>query len=505
MGTELIQGQHLADAFLSLLPPATPKIPSIQLGTKSAPKEIVDGLCVMAEKKEPALWEGIWNPVGLGLISYLSRSEADMALAGAIARAGVLTNVPDDMLPDAVMLCFMQSGLYRPEKHRQMVKYTIPKVIASALAYRDQQTEQAGYNADSGHEQSTWLPPHNPKAKGVQKPTYDLRNFVLNGQSGAMTASMLTDTFILGRLALLGQWTAFYAKPNHGKTLLVIWQLIQAIKSGAIKGADVFYINADDTHKGLVFKLTLAEKHGFNMLAPGHQGFKPAMLADILLRLIENGEASGKIIILDTLKKFTDIMDKKIATAFGEVVRQFISHGGSVIVLAHVNKHRGEDGKVIFSGTSDVVDDADCAYTLDIVQDNPASRTRTVKFDNIKSRGDVALTASYTYDHMEGATYQDRLDSIKPLNEAELKQAQEARCRDELLTKHSEAIEAITSCLLDDITLKTELIKEATERSTVSKAKITTALVDHTGAYPQLWCVEVRDKNAHNYHLNRIL
>ncbi len=504
MGTELIQGQSLADAFLSLLPPAIAKIPAIQLGTKSAPKEIVDGLCVMAEKKEPALWEGIWQPVGLGLISYLSQSEADMALAGAIARAAVQSNVPEDMLPDAAIQCFMQSGLYRSEKHTQMVKHTIPKVITSALAYRDQQAEQAGYNADSGREQSTWLPPRHPKAEGAQKPTYDLRNYVLNGQSGEMAANMLTDTFILGRLALLGQWTAVYAKPNHGKTLLIIWMLIQSIKSGTIKGADMFYINADDTYKGLVFKLTLAEKHGFNMLSPGHKGFKAAMLAVSILHWIENGEASGKVIILDTLKKFTDIMDKKIATAFGEVVRQFISHGGSVIVLAHVNKHRGEDGKVIFSGTSDIVDDADCAYTLDIVQDNSASRTRTVEFTNIKSRGDVALTASYTYDYMDGATYQDRLDSVKPLNEAELKQAQEARRRDELLAHNREAVEAITSCLLEGITLKTELIKEATERSTVSKAKIKTALVDHTGA-GQLWSVEVQGKNAHNYYLNRIL
>ncbi len=504
MGAELIQGQHLADAFLSLLPPATAKIPPTQLGNESAPKEIVEGLCVMAEKKEPALWEGIWQPVGFGLISYLSQSEADMALAGAIARAGVQLNVPDDMLPNAVIQCFMLSGLYRPEKHKTMVNHTIPKVITSALAYRDQQAEQAGYNADSGHEQSTWLPSHHPKAKDAQKPTYDLRNYVLNGQSGAMAANMLTDTFILGRLALLGQWTVIYAKPNHGKTLLVIWQLIQAIKSGAIKGADVFYINADDTHKGLVFKLTLAEKHGFNMLSPGHKGFKSAMLAGSILHWIENGEASGKIIILDTLKKFTDIMDKKITTAFGEVVRQFISHGGSVIVLAHVNKNRGEDGKVIFSGTSDVVDDADCAYTLDIVQDAPVSRTRTVEFTNIKSRGDVALTASYEYDRMEGATYQQLLDSVKPLNETELTQAQEARRLDELLTRNSEAIEAITSCLLEGITLKTELIKEATERSTVSKAKIKIALANHTGA-GQLWSVEVRGKNAHNYRLNRIL
>ena len=42
-----------------------------------------------------------------------------------------------------------------------------------------------------------------------------------------------------------------YAKPNTGKTLLVIWMLIQAIKDKKIDGKNVHYINADDDYKGL--------------------------------------------------------------------------------------------------------------------------------------------------------------------------------------------------------------------------------------------------------------
>ena len=33
-------------------------------------------------------------------------------------------------------------------------------------------------------------------------------------------------------------------------------------------------------------------------------------------------------------------------------------------MLAHTNKNRDSAGKVVFGGTSDIVDDVDCAFTL---------------------------------------------------------------------------------------------------------------------------------------------
>ncbi len=392
---------------------------------------------------------------------------------------------------------------FKPEKTNWRAVFT--KAQAGGWINPLSNAAQVRSDGCSAQEQGAWLGQHGGGARGAQKPVYDMSAFVLNGQSAVMAASMLTDAFILGMMAILGQWTVFYAKPNAGKTLLIIWLLIQAIRSGEIKRApDVFYINADDTHKGLVFKLKLAEQHGFNMLAPGYNGFKADMLAGVLSNWIQKGEASGKIIILDTLKKFTDIMHKSQSSAFGEAIRQFILHGGSVIALAHVNKHRGEDGKVVFSGTSDVVDDADCSYMLDTVSEDPIGRIRTVKFDNFKSRGDVTMTASYQYNYMDGATYQQRLDSVRPLDAEESRKTQERQRIDKKLFRNGEAIQAITSCIRDGITLKTDLINKATERSTVSKAKIKAALNDHTGeSFPDghLWSVEVIDNNAHNYRL----
>ena len=58
---------------------------------------------------------------------------------------------------------------------------------------------------------------------------------------------MVEQQSLLDGLALMGQATVLYAAPNTGKTLLVLWLLIQAIKEGRVDPSLVFYINCDDS------------------------------------------------------------------------------------------------------------------------------------------------------------------------------------------------------------------------------------------------------------------
>ncbi|WP_084610177.1 PriCT-2 domain-containing protein [Sedimenticola selenatireducens] len=331
----------------------------------------------------------------------------------------------------------------------------------------------------------------------------NLDQFALNGQSAEMEARMLEDVFVLGRIAILGQSTVIFAKPNSGKTLLSLWLLIEAINDQRMKGSNVFYVNADDSHKGLAHKLRLAEKHGFKMLAPGYAGFKASILVDVLNQMIASGESRGRVLILDTLKKFTDLMKKDRASEFGEVIRQFVLHGGTAVMLAHVNKHRAEDGKVIYSGTSDSVDDADCAYTLDIVTDDTATGIRTVKFENFKARGAVDLEAVYQYDASSEASYLDRLDSIKQLSDREKTRAERFKKYETDL----DGIDAIRIAISEGTVLKTELVKTATTRSALSRRTIVRILNEYTGADInnfEFWnlSVDAANKNAHIYKLN---
>ena len=330
---------------------------------------------------------------------------------------------------------------------------------------------------------------------------FDLSQFSLNGKSQAMRSKMMADKYVLGRIAILGQATAIYAKPNSGKTLLTLHLLIESVAAGNINGADVFYINADDTYKGLVQKLELAEKYGFWMLAPGHGNFDSDMLLRILQKMIEEGTATGKVLILDTLKKFTDIMDKRVSSNFGKVMREFVSHGGTLIMLAHTNKNRDTNGKVVFSGTSDIVDDADCAYTLDAT--DTGSDTKTVLFENFKQRGDVAREVAYTYSTTEKQSYLDLLASVCELDEAK-KQAHQDHARIvQMLERNTDIIEAITEALDSGVCLKTDLIDQASKASGISKPKIGKALDAHTGKEWQSghrWYVTKAEKNAKIYH-----
>lgn len=362
-----------------------------------------------------------------------------------------------------------------------------------------------------------WIAEHNiPKARAeVAKETADISGllnsptdepfslamFALNGKSTDMEKQMLDDKFILGKLAILGQATVFYASRNAGKTLITLRMLIDAIEAGNVEPQHVFYINADDNFKGLVTKLKISERYGFHMLAPTHMGFQAEMLTAYMAKMIEAGTARGCIIILDTLKKFADVMDKKRGSEFGKDLRQFVMHGGTVIALAHVNKHRDSEGKVIFSGTSDIPDDVDAVYTADVIEDNAG--TRTVLFENQKNRGDNAATASYSYTKIEGTTYQQLLDSVRSVSEAEAEEARKAKEVAERLAANRTVIQAITDAIAEGVIHRTELIAAVKESTGESANRVTKVLDEHTGESLMLghrWTCERGEKNARIYH-----
>lgn len=333
-------------------------------------------------------------------------------------------------------------------------------------------------------------------------PKFTLKQFSLNGKSEEMKKQMLEDKYILGRLAIYGQYTVFYASPNVGKTLLILWMLIKAIKSGEIKGSDIFYINADDNHKGLAHKVALAERYGFHMLSPSYNGFESSKFFQYIQSMIDDDSAKGKIIALDTLKKFTDVMRKDKASEFGKMMRAFVLRGGSIICLGHANKHKDPAGKSVYGGTSDIADDADCYYMLEEIQIN--DKTKTVRFENRKSRGDVDKTATFTYTNQKVMNYQELLDTVQPISESEAEAIAEINAMNNRLTNNQEVIEAITSAIKDGITLKTKLIKSVAEIVCIGASKVKKVLDQHTGSnYSKgdRWTYSIGDKNGQTYSL----
>lgn len=132
---DLIEGQHLVDALLQLLPvnQKIPNSPVINTANNAAPSSIVADLCMAMQRQEPLLWKGVWQKSAFDTIGYPSQSEADMALCGALARYAVSIGVTNQVLPDTIMQAFANSALYRPDKHNTVENYAIPKAISSAL------------------------------------------------------------------------------------------------------------------------------------------------------------------------------------------------------------------------------------------------------------------------------------------------------------------------------------------------------------------------------------
>ena len=327
-----------------------------------------------------------------------------------------------------------------------------------------------------------------------------VRGFSITGQSTELKRKMLSDVFIMDRIAILGQWTAIYAAPGTGKTLLTLWMLRDQISKGLIHGNQVFYVNADDNYKGMTEKLEIAEKFGLQVLVPNFNGFAVDQMLPLMISLAKSGQAHGVIFVLDTLKKFTNLMDKRTSSEFGNTARQFVTAGGSLIVLAHTNKHKDAEGKGVYSGTSDIVDDSDCGFIIDKLgeSDEFAGKKTTVEFSHIKSRGDVASTLGFTYSK-GGQSYSDLLDSVIRIDEKTLKGSKQQIEAEKQLASDTEIIEAAYLAIKAGINTKDALIKEikkGTAESTASVRRIIEARTGNDYGQGHRWAVEAGGHNA---------
>jgi len=339
-----------------------------------------------------------------------------------------------------------------------------------------------------------------PKPK---KTGFSFEKISLRGQAKEMEKKMLDDTFIIQDMAIQGQSTAIYAGPNTGKTLFIMKEITAAIAQGNFNGDDLLYINADDTYKGLVQKIKIAEDAGFHMACPGHNGFKSTDLVDMLAEFTEKDTAQGKIIILDTAKKFTNLMDKKIASEFGNVVREFVGKGGSVIMLAHVNKHKGADGLSIAAGTSDIADDADCVYIGDVKVDSDCERV--VQWRNTKSRGDVKSVIDFKYNKSQ-KHYPDLLNSVERVDDSEMHQKIKINARDKFARDNIEIVSAIKDCIEAGQNTRKE-IEDYLYMTGTSRRQTKKVLFELTGDNifnGELWYRSKEFEHGYKYFLNKI-
>ena len=321
-----------------------------------------------------------------------------------------------------------------------------------------------------------------------------LDQYSLMGNLDELEKNTVEQTPILGDIALKGQSTVLYSAPNCGKTLITLYMLIEAIKSQVVDPNKVYYLNMDDTGQGLLEKARLGEEYGFHMLADGHNGFKSAMFINIITHMIESDLCLNVIIILDTLKKFVDVMSKDKTSRYSSVIRIFISKGGTLIALAHTNKKPDSNGKPVYGGTSDIIDDCDCAYTIAKVNNDKDSTQKVVGFENIKRRGSNAQTVAYTYTLESNISYNQLLLSVTALDPNQLKPLKQA----EAIKADADLISIVKTCLLKGINTKMRLADAVALEAGVSKRSALTVIERYTGEdlTAHQWSFVVRERGA---------
>ena len=307
------------------------------------------------------------------------------------------------------------------------------------------------------------------------------------------------QVLIFGQLALLGQATVIYALANTGKTLILIHLIIEAIKKGLIDPARLYYINMDDNSSGLVDKLHLVVEYGFHMIADGHRGFEAKEFREAMVKMIESNTARGAIVVLDTLKKFVNTMNKDESRAFTKVVRQFSLKGGTVIALSHANKNPGADGKIKYTGTTDIVDDFDCAYTLQTLSTHTDTNLKVVEFTNIKRRGDVAVNAAYSYALDRGLSYNELLSTVAEVDPDELKPIKQAA----ELESDATVIAAVEAAIAAGIVTKMKIVDAVAARASVTTRQVLKVIEKYTGNDPSVhrWVFFVRERGAKVFEL----
>ena len=236
-----------------------------------------------------------------------------------------------------------------------------------------------------------------------------------------MKRNLENEYYVMDGIALDGQITLFYAKPNTGKTLIFMKLLIDGIEAGKIQASDIMYINADDGYRGLCTKTEIASQYGFEMIAPAEAGVSPADIIVLLDEMANTDDANGKIIVLDTLKKFADMMSKRDQANLYMVLRRLVAKNATVIIAGHANKHLDKDGNLVYEGTSDTMNDVDCAYSIYLMTE--PNGDVVVEFRREKSRGDNLFKASYGYKRLEGMTYMELINSVYKLDDTTAEKA----------------------------------------------------------------------------------
>ncbi len=180
-----------------------------------------------------------------------------------------------------------------------------------------------------------------------------------------------------------GQYNALIAESNGAKTTIVM-----SLAPGWVKrGYKVTYVNADIAANDALEAFDQAEEGGFDLLLPDCadggvsmrdvvDGLENALSLDVTF--------DREVWVFDTLKKMTDVIDKRASKRLYETLRKLTAKGMTVIVQGHANKYPDADGMPVYEGTVDLR--TDCDNLIYFIPDHHEDKSITVSVVPDKKR-----------------------------------------------------------------------------------------------------------------------
>jgi len=290
------------------------------------------------------------------------------------------------------------------------------------------------------------------------------------------------------KLLVQGHMTVLVAEGNGGKTAITIKACAEMSKAGY----QIHYVNVDASADQLKYYHAHARDNGYELIAPDLHIGKSAIDVVTLFSAMSKIDIdySGTVLVLDTLKKFTSVMNKQLIGQFNSMLRSLTAKGMTIICLAHTNKHNDKDGKPIFEGTGDVRNDFDELIYFIPVKNADGSLVVSTLIDKERAGG----MKNYTFDIKDRqVTTRDKFEDTMSLHQMQVRM---------------EADKELIDFIFDSIKVTSKSIDEIHEESktqdrSLSRDKIRRVATTYSSdnCKQPLWLAIATGRNGSRYGL----
>lgn len=265
-----------------------------------------------------------------------------------------------------------------------------------------------------------------------------------------------------------GHVVAIVGESGAGKTTVMSW-----IAESLAKDYRVVYVNADVSASDAKHYHEIAQRAGFELLLPDMKA--GLSMADVVARLNamndDGGDYTGVVMIFDTLKKMTDVINKSAAKKLYRLLRSLSAKGMTVVVLAHTNKYRDTDGRPIYEGTGDLRSDVDeLLYFIPSEQPDGTLLVSTEVGPNGKARADIKPMTFVIDKADRSVTVRGDYVDLVAINQERHQRKVDA-----------DIIELVLNALRDGAESQSEIVDSVTSHNKVSRRAALAVLKRHDG------------------------